>query len=131
MDYKILGWINAISLTIVVAPFALNFLSRKLFNSKNKDIRNIVKYLRKFHKPLGIVLIVIGIIHGYMALGSLRLHTGTLLYLSIILTGALGGSFYKAKKRIFFVWHKRMAFVSVALLMLHYFYPSAIYYLLN
>lgn len=131
MNFRLLGWINAIALTIVLAPFVLNFINRKAFKNKNLGIRKIVSSLRKFHKPLGIILMVTGLIHGYMALGTFRLHTGTILYLSIIITGALGGSFYRTKKRNFFVWHKRMAFLSVALLLLHYFYPSALYYLLN
>lgn len=131
MSYKLLGWINAIALTIVVAPFVLNFINRNFFKNKSKEIKSLVKFLRKFHKPLGILLIVTGIIHGYMALGTFRLHTGTILYISTILTGALGGSFYRTKKRVFFIWHKRLAFLSVALLLLHLLYPSALFYLLN
>lgn len=131
MSFRLLGWINVIALTIVLSPFVLNFINRKAFKNKNMAIREIVKLLRKFHKPLGIILVVTGIVHGYMALGSLRLHTGTILYLSTLITGILGGAFYRTKKRAFFVWHKRLAFLSVALLLLHYFYPSALFYLLN
>lgn len=131
MNYRLLGQINGIALIILVLPFALNFMNRKIFRNKNIQIRSLVKFIRKFHKPLGIILIVTGIAHGYMALGSIRLHTGSILYISTILTGALGGSFHRTKKKIFFIWHKRMAFLSVALLLLHYFYPSALFYLLN
>ena len=131
MSYRLLGWINAIALIILVSPFALSFMNKKIFSNKNNQIRNLVKFTRKFHKPLGIILIVTGIAHGYMALGSIRLHTGSILYISTLLTGALGGSFYRTKKRAFFIWHKRMAFVSVALLLLHLVFPSALFYLLN
>lgn len=131
MNFKVLGWFNAISLFIILAPFILNFLNRKLFKNKSKEIRDLVKTLRKIHKPLGLVLIFTGIIHGYMALGGLRLHTGTLLYISLILTGAMGGSFYRTKKKKFFTWHKRFAALTVGLLILHLVYPSAVYYLLN
>ena len=74
---------------------------------------------------------IIAPIHGYMALGAFKLHTGTLLYLSIIATAGLGGSFYKTKKKVFFTWHRRMAFVTVVMFLIHFFAPSAIYYLLN
>ena len=131
MNYKFLGWFNAVGLVIILAPFILNYLKRKLFNNKSKEIRSLVKFLRKFHKPLGIVLIFTGIIHGYMALGGFRLHTGSLLYLSSILTGAMGGSFYRTKQKKFFTWHKRFAALTVGLLILHLVFPSAIYYLLN
>lgn len=74
---------------------------------------------------------IIAPIHGYMALGAFKLHTGTLLYLSIIATTGLGGSFYKTKKKVFFTWHRRMAFITVVMFLIHFFAPSAIYYLLN
>lgn len=131
MTYSLLGWINVILLGILVIPYVLNFLNKKIFKTKNKTYFKIVKSFRKFHKPLGLAMLIIGPIHGYMALGGFKLHTGTLFYISILLTGALGGSFYKTKKKVFFTWHKRMAFVTVALLLLHLFAPSAIYYMLN
>ena len=57
----------------------------------HKDCKNRNHYLNK-------IAFTIVPIHGYMALGGFKLHTGTLLYLSIIATAGLGGSFYKTKK---------------------------------
>lgn len=129
MNYALLGWISVIVFGVVLAPYILSWLNRKYLKTKNKSFLTILKFLRKIHKPLGIALIVLGIVHGFMALGSLRLHTGTLFYISIVITGILGGFFHKLKKREFFLWHKRIAAVAVALFLLHYFVPGAMYYL--
>ncbi|MGC6175558.1 hypothetical protein [Lacrimispora sp. 38-1] len=36
-------------------------------------------WIRKFHKPAGVGLAALSLIHGYLALGTIRLHTGTLV----------------------------------------------------
>jgi len=129
--YSILGWLNVIILGVLVSPYVLNFLNKHIIKTKSSNFRKFVKFLRTLHKPFGVIMAVLALVHGYMALGSLRLHTGSLLYLSIFITAALGGSFYKLKKRPLFQWHKRMAFISFLLLLLHLFYPNALWYLFN
>ena len=129
--YSILGWLNVIIIGILVSPFILRFLNTKILKSKSNNFKNTIKFLRKLHKPLGLTLAVAALIHGYLALGSIRLHTGSLLYFSIIITALFGGSFYRLKKKILFTWHKRFAFISFVLLMVHLFYPNALFYLFN
>ncbi len=129
--YSFLGWLNVIVFGVLVAPYVLKFLNKNYIKSGNSKIKNIIKFLRKLHKPLGISLAIIALVHGYLALGSLRLHTGSILYVSIIITSVLGGSFYKLKKKTLFTWHKRFALISLIILMIHLLYPNAIYYLLN
>ena len=129
MNYSLLGWLSVIVFGVVLSPYLLNLLNRKVLKTKNKTFFKVVKFLRSLHKPFGIALIVLGVVHGYMALGRVSLHTGTLFYISILITGILGGSFYRLKKRELFIWHKRMAAVAVVLFLLHFFFPSAMYYL--
>lgn len=129
MNYALLGRLSLITLLLVITPYVLSSLNKNFFKTKNKTFFKVLKFFRKLHKPLGIVLIILGVSHGYMALESLSLHTGTLFYSSILITGILGGSFYRLKKRELFIWHKRMAVVTVFLLLLHLFFPDAINYL--
>ncbi len=132
MSYSNLGWLNLILIGVLITPYVLKFLNRKVFKTKNDLYKKTIAFFRKIHKPLGIAILIIPLIHGYMALGTLfRLHTGTLLYLSILITASLGGSFFKLKKKKLFVWHKRMAFITVILFLIHFYFPSAIYNLLN
>ena len=131
MNYALVGWLNVIVFLIILSPYVLNLLNRKVLKTKNKSFFKVVKFLRKLHKPFGIALIVLGIVHGYMALRGFRLHTGSLFYIAILATGVLGGSFYRLKKKELFVWHKRLAAVAVVLFLIHFFFPGALYYLLG
>ena len=131
MNYSTAGWLSLILIGILICPYVLNLLNKKIFKTKNPNYKKVIKFLKKLHKPLGVAIVILGVVHGYMALGGFRLHTGTLLYVSILITGALGGAFYRLKKKPLFVWHKRMAAVSVMLFLVHFFFPSALYYLLR
>lgn len=129
--YKILGWINAILLVLILIQFLLNFSNRKFIKTDNKNFKKVQKLFKIIHKPLGVALAILGPIHGYLALGGLRLHTGSLLYLSLIITAILGGIFYRLKKRFFFSWHKRFAALTVLLLLVHLVFPDALWYIFN
>jgi hypothetical protein len=83
------------------------------------------------HKPLGLALAVAAPVHGYLALGSFRLHTGSLLYISLLLTAGAGGTYYKTKSKNIFKLHKMLALITVLLLLLHLLAPGALFYLLN
>ena len=60
MNYSLAGWLNLLVLLIILGPYILNSLNRKYLKTKNKSFLNLVKILRKIHKPLGLVLIVLG-----------------------------------------------------------------------
>lgn len=129
--FSFLGWLNVVLLGIIILPYILVFFNKKFIKTKNPSFRAFLKFLRKLHKPLGLLLLSLALIHGYLALGRIALHTGSLLYLAIFITALLGSSFYKLKKKPLFTWHKRMAFIVILLLILHKFYPSALWHLLN
>lgn len=134
MTYVNWGWLALIILAILILPYILKILNKyrkSVDKSKNNRYAKTIKFFRKIHKPLGLSLLIIPLIHGYMALGALRLHTGLLLYLSALVTASLGGAFYRTKNKVFFSWHKCMAFITILFFLIHFFYPNAIYYLLN
>jgi cytochrome b561 len=129
--YRILGWINITLLVLILTQFLLNYTNRKFIKTDNKTFKKFQKIFKTIHKPLGLALAVLAPIHGYMALGGFRLHTGSLLYLSLIITATLGGSFYRLRKKVLFLWHKRIAGLTVLLLLIHIFFPDALSYILN
>lgn len=129
--YKLMGWINIALFAIMAAPFWLRSAKGKIIHLTNKKFEKTIQLLRKIHKPLGLAMVALSLLHGYFALGSFRLHTGTLLWLSLFVTAALGFLFYSLKRRALFVWHKRMAVVLFLFLLIHLFFPAAIYYLLH
>lgn len=75
------------------------------------------------------MLLAIAATHGYMALGAIRLHTGSVAYLSFAVTACLGLTFYFIKKRPVLKLHRAFALISVLLVLLHLFFPSALYYI--
>ncbi len=127
--YRILGWLNAGLLLVMTAPFWLRFLNERLFHLKGGAYAKTIKALRTIHKPLGGAILLIGFIHGYLALGAFRPHTGALVALSILATAILGFLFYKLRKKGLFLWHRRSVLLIVLFLLIHLIFPSALYYL--
>ncbi len=79
--------------------------------------------MRKLHKPMAMILVATGLIHGWIAIGTIRVHTGYLLWFSIVLNLMLYvyGKAFKKPKWIKF--HRTMAGVIVCLLILHLWKP--------
>lgn len=127
--YKILGIINVALILVITAPYWLRRLGQRFFPKRKIASTKLMKVLRAVHKPFGICLLLITFMHGYLALGSFRLHTGTLVGIMVLATVVLGLLFYRKKKAVFFKWHKRAALLMVLLTLLHLFLPNAIYYI--
>ena len=127
MDFRLLGWASIILAVIATSPWWLRKLNSLTFKTKDKRFTNLLKFLRKAHKVAGLLLAVVAIYHGWLALnGGLKLHTGTLVYLSFLLTVLLGiVHFYKKDKKAF-KGHKVMALLSVLLFALHLLKPWAL-----
>jgi hypothetical protein len=88
-----------------------------------------MRALRKSHRYIGIALVASIIAHGWLALGSLRLHTGTLAGTMALIMAAFGLIFILAKKKWAFKIHKALAIAFIALLVLHLISPYALYYI--
>lgn len=125
--YSFLGWFNAVALLFLTGAYWFPRLSRSILKVKTSSAVEVNKGFRKIHKPLGLTLLITAPLHGYLALGAFRLHTGTLVYLSLFLTALAGGSFYRTKRKFLFKLHKTMALITVLLLLLHLVNPGALY----
>ncbi|MPN31812.1 hypothetical protein SDC9_179287 [bioreactor metagenome] len=125
--YKILGIISLILVIVITSPFWLRTLNSWTVKTKDKRFFNLLKFLRKLHKPLGLALAVLVIWHGTLAWGWGRLHTGHLALIGFLITVILGGAYYKLKNKKLFKAHKLMALISVLLLVLHRLWPSALF----
>ena len=129
--YEFLGWFNVVLLSVMTAPYWLRFLNNRTLHLKGGAYAKTIKVLRAIHKPLGGFILLIALVHGYLAWGTLRLHTGTFLWLSVLITASLGLLFYLTKKKGLFIWHKRAVLLILAVLLIHLLFPSAVYYLLG
>lgn len=129
--YRILGILNVALIIVITSPYWLRRLGQCFFPKKKIASSGLMKVLRAVHKPFGVCLLLIALAHGYLALGALRLHTGTLAKIMVFVTVVLGILFYRKKKSTFFKWHKRAALLTVLLTLLHLLAPNALYYLLG
>ncbi len=122
--YRVLGYVNVALLVLITAPYWLKKLNLWLFHWKGKAYQQTIKLLRKLHKPLGIALALLAIVHGYLALGTFRLHTGSLAWIMVLITAALGGAFYRLKKAQLFKWHKAFALIVAIFTAIHLLLPG-------
>ena len=129
--YRILGILNVVLLTVITSPYWLRGLGQRFFPKMKIAATKLMKVLRAIHKPLGVCLLLVTLIHGYLALGALRLHTGTLAGLSVLATVVLGILFFRKRKAVFFKWHKRTALLTLLLTLLHLVVPNALRFLLG
>ena len=118
--YSVLGWINISIVVLLLIPFVL----LKKVKNKESVLYKTKNVLSKVHRPLGALLIVIAAVHGYLALGTLALHTGTVVAVAAVLTVFLGGMFIAVKKKQLFTAHRALGMVFVALLIIHLVLPS-------
>lgn len=123
--YKILGITNVIIALIMVTPFALLELNKRYIKTKNKNFLGLVKFLRPLHKPLGGLLVLSAMVHGYLALGSLQFHTGIALFIVVLITASLGGAFVLLKKKGILTTHKMFAGLVFVMIIIHRFLPNA------
>ena len=129
--YVIIGWFNVAAVVIMTAPFWLRLINMHVFHNKNKALARLAKLLRTVHKPLGIAILVLAVVHGILALGALRLHTGTIAGIMLIATAALGGSFYRLKKKPLLIAHRTLALLFALFVLVHLIFPSAVWSLLG
>ena len=125
--YRVLGWFNVGFLAVMTSPYWLRFLNNHTLRLKGGTYGKVIKILRAVHKPLGAAILVIAAIHGYLALGALRLHTGTIVGSMVLITAVLGATFFFTKKKAVFVWHKRMVLAVILFLLIHLLFPGAVY----
>ncbi len=123
MPYSILGWVSTGLLALLILPYLLVQINKAFIKGKNKGLLKVIRFLRKLHKPTGIVLLLVAAYHGYLALGSIRLHTGIVLFLFVLATVVLGGSFYRLKDKKLLKLHRVLSLMTIVMFFIHFFFP--------
>jgi len=116
---RFIGWLNIGLLVVMILPFLLRQFSTRVKKVKGKWYPKLNKFLRTIHKPLGIAIVLLSMLHGYLVFGGFRLHTGTLELFAIVIMAALGATFYFTKKKSFLVWHRWALVLLVLMVLLH------------
>jgi len=121
-DYM-LGWFNAFLLLLLLSfPIAIE-VNKRWLKGKNKNYNHFLKNGRKIHPYVGGLLILTGLTHGFLKLGRLDFHTGSLLLMFLVFNGFLALLYKRTKKRYFAKIHRYMGALIVLLFLLHYLRP--------
>ncbi len=118
---RFLGWFNVFLLVLLVSLYLVKRFGRWKGKSSKGAFKILLKGLRKVHRPLGAVVLTIGLIHGYWAFGG-RWNVnsnGFLLWLVLLVVALLGGIFAMQKHQIAYKLHKFFALIAVLALVLH------------
>jgi hypothetical protein len=127
MNFRVLGYIMVALAVIASSPYWVARLNKWTFKTRDPRYIKLLKFLRNIHKPIGVLLLIGSLIHGYQAY-RLNPHTGFVVFLSFLAAVLLGGKHYSSKKKNpkVFKAHKIMVLVSFALLLIHLLWPSAL-----
>lgn len=119
--FQVLGTIAA---TLLFFQISL-FVFRKIYKyspKKPKILVPFLKFLKSAHIYSGISLLIIGFVHGILALGTIKLHTGWILWF-VIAFSFVG---YLIRNKIGKKWifiHRIVGFIIIGLFLIHKFFP--------
>jgi Ni,Fe-hydrogenase I cytochrome b subunit len=116
-----LGWFNVVLAASALLLFFLRRINKYFYQYKHPGLRKTATIISKFHPYIGFTLLFTSLIHGYMALGTVRLHTGSIAWLLLfflMLTATLGRK-YKPKHWI--KGHRILAGLFVLSILVHIF----------
>jgi hypothetical protein len=116
-----IGWLNVILLCISLLPFLLRRFRKYILKKPSKKLNALLRPLSKIHPFIGVTLMVMGFLHGYMALRSFRLHTGYITWFLVIVLFSIRIWGNLSKNRYWLVLHRAVALLLVIALMIHIF----------
>jgi hypothetical protein len=82
-------------------------------------LKKTVTYVAKAHKYFGFVLLITAFVHGYMVLGTIRLHTGVILWVWVLIQVIVGNLVKKIKKSYLYNIHRIIGVTSLIFLVFH------------
>ena len=116
----ILGFINVALLFLTIFLFLSKRINKYLFKNRSKLFQNFIKMSRNWHIYSAITLILMSLLHGYLALGGkIIFHSGYVLFISIIVASISGISFKILKNKNILQMHKTLTIIIILLLSWH------------
>ena len=116
-----LGWFHAALLTVSLLPFLLRRYRKWTRKKPGKKRNAVLKFLSKIHPYIGGTLAITGFLHGYLALGVIRLHTGYVTWFLVMILFGLRIWGKLSKNKYWLVLHRAAALLLVFSLLLHVF----------
>ncbi len=123
---RILGWFNIALVGVSFLPFLLRRFRKYVLKKPNKHLNAILKFLSKIHPFIGITLLITSFLHGYLALGTIKLHTGYVAWFLVLVMFSIRVWGKVSKSRYWMSLHRAVAMLLLLALLLHIFARSII-----
>lgn len=116
-----LGWLNVVLLSVSLLPLLLRRYGKLTQKNPSKRLNAALRFLSKIHPCIGITLAITGFLHGYRALGVIRLHTGFVTWFLVLILFGIGIWGKLSKNSYWLTLHRAVALLLVFSLLLHIF----------
>ena len=119
-QWQYLGWLNVVLVILMGAIYPVKEMMKT-----NKKLIPVYRKMRVIHPVVGVLMIVVGLIHGYMALGRITLHSGSLILVALIAMAlvALAGQKIKAFRKDWRKVHRALGVLVFILVLAHLISP--------
>ena len=129
---EVMGWMNLVLVVVMgiiypVKKYATAML-QKVGKEKSKGSMKLYQLIRQIHPILGTIIVLLGLLHGYLAIGTMRLHTGLLIVIMIMLMGivAIFGPKLKVLRKKWRTLHRSMGLFLFIFVIIHLFWRNLI-----
>ncbi|MCD6322169.1 MAG: hypothetical protein J7L77_04010 [Clostridiales bacterium] len=117
--FKYLGWVNITLLVLIITHFILRRVNKYGFKNKNKLLRRISAFMSKVHPYLTGLLLISAFFHGFNLAGGIRLHSGYIAFVAILLQASFGTLVKFKKKKPILITHRIIGLLLVASVFVH------------
>lgn len=117
--FKYLGWVNITLLVLVITHFLLRRVNKYGFGNKNKALRKISVFMSKVHPFIAGALVVSAFFHGWNLAGGIRLHSGYIAFLAILLQLSIGTLVKYLRKKPLLVTHRIVGIALTVSVIVH------------
>lgn len=129
---KLLGWTTVLLVLLTATFYFLLVINKKVQRSNSnqklmvllkKILKKLIPFIHSYHSALGTAALITGITHGYSLLQSVELHSGYVLWTSILFLGLTGISMKLIKNRVYYskirFIHRIIMITTISLVIYH------------
>lgn len=119
-QWQLVGWMNVVLVALMGTIYPV-----KEKMKTNKKLIPVYRKLRVLHPVVGVLMVAMGLVHGYMALGRIALHSGSLIVAALIAMAlvALAGQRVKAFRKDWRKVHRALGLLVFMLVLAHLIAP--------
>lgn len=116
----VLARINLVIVILLTVIYVLRKIIQKNFDKTGGFISTLNRFLRQYHKTMGILAIILGLVHGLLSSdGIFTLNLGTYSWILLVLLGASWYYRSKLQRKGWIYYHRILAVLFISTLFFH------------